>query len=107
MSSEYWKQVIGKGQQISSSTEDKNYDLYLIGDRVYFEWDDRVTRTHYHVMTDAPAISADTWNYVNLVVEGGLLRSMSTANRNPTVITSRTFQGITGLPIPPKSLKSS
>jgi len=71
MSSEYWKQVIGKGQQISSSTEDKNYDLYLIGDRVYFEWDDRVTGTHYHVMTDAPAISADTWNYVNLVVEGG------------------------------------
>jgi hypothetical protein len=71
MNSNYWKQVIGKGLQISSSKEDKNYDLYLIGDRIYFEWDDRVTGTHYHVMTDSTAVTAGSWQYVDLVVEGG------------------------------------
>ncbi|MDI9632801.1 MAG: LamG domain-containing protein [Methanolinea sp.] len=69
--SQYWKQVIGKGLQISSNKEDKNYDLYLIGDRIYFEWDDRVTGTHYHIMTDSTAVYGNTWQYVNLVVEGG------------------------------------
>lgn len=70
--SQYWKQVIGKGLQISQSREDKNYDLYLIGDRIYFEWDDRVDPAkHYHIMTDATAISSGSWQYVNLVVENG------------------------------------
>jgi len=72
LSSGYWKQVIGKGLQISSSREDKNYDLYLIGDRIYFEWDDREDPAkHYHIMTDATAITAGSWSYVDLVVDGG------------------------------------
>lgn len=74
LNSGYWKQVIGKGLQTSTGsgvTEDKNYDLYLIGDRVYFEWDDRVTNTHYHIMTDATAMTSGNWQYVNLVVEDG------------------------------------
>lgn len=66
-----WKQVIGKGLQISTNKEDKNYDLYLINNKVYFEWDDRVTGTHYHVMTNAPAVTGGSWQYVNLIVDGG------------------------------------
>ncbi|MBP7120471.1 MAG: LamG domain-containing protein [Methanolinea sp.] len=74
LSSSYWKQVIGKGLQTQSGggvTEDKNYDLYLIGDRVYFEWDDRITNTHYHIMTDGTAVTQGQWQYVNLIVEDG------------------------------------
>jgi len=69
-----WKQVIGKGLQTPSGSgviEDKNYDLYLINGKVYFEWDDRVTNTHYHIMTDNNVVTAGNWQYVNLVVEGG------------------------------------
>jgi hypothetical protein len=69
-----WKQVIGKGLQTVSGgsvTEDKNYDLYLIDRKVYFEWDDRETNIHYHVMTDNDIITANDWQYVNLVVEDG------------------------------------
>jgi len=69
-----WMQVLGKGLQTNQGgqiTEDKNYDLYLINGKVYFEWDDRVTNTHYHVMTDNVAVTANNWNYVDLVVEGG------------------------------------
>ena len=69
-----WKQVIGKGLQTQSGggvIEDKNYDLYLINKKIYFEWDDRITNTHYHVMTDNDVVTAGNWQYVNLVVEGG------------------------------------
>jgi len=69
-----WKQVIGKGLQTPSGggvVEDKNYDLYLIDRKVYFEWDDRVTNTHYHVMTDNNVVTAGNWQYIDLVVEDG------------------------------------
>ncbi|HOT02904.1 MAG TPA: LamG domain-containing protein [Methanolinea sp.] len=69
-----WKQVIGKGLQTPSGSgviEDKNYDLYLINRKVYFEWDDRVTNTHYHIMTNNDVVTAGNWQYVNLVIEGG------------------------------------
>ena len=69
-----WKQVIGKGLQTpvgGGVVEDKNYDLYLINQKVYFEWDDRVTNTHYHIMTDNNVVTANNWQYVNLIVEGG------------------------------------
>jgi hypothetical protein len=74
LNSAYWKQVIGKGLQTPSGggvIEDKNYDLYLIGDRIYFEWDDP-GGTHYNIMTDATAVSANNWQYVDLVVQNGV-----------------------------------
>ena len=70
-----WKQVIGKGLQTPSGggvIEDKNYDLYLINNQVYFEWDDRVTNTHYHIMTNGAAVTANNWQYVDLVVVNGV-----------------------------------
>lgn len=70
-----WKQVIGKGLQTSNGgiVEDKNYDLYLIDQKVYFEWEnvEGAGYTHYHIMTDDNRITADNWQYVNLVVEDG------------------------------------
>jgi hypothetical protein len=68
-----WKQLIGKGVQVSSSVEDKNYDLYLINKQLYFEWDDRVTNTHYHVMTNGDAVTTTAnWSYVTMVVNNGV-----------------------------------
>lgn len=64
------QQVIGKGTLSGSTQEDKNYDLYLVDRRLYFEWDDRVTNTHYHIMTDGNAVTSTTdWTYITMVVE--------------------------------------
>jgi len=67
-----WMQLIGKGIQTSSTQENKNYDVYLIGKRLYFEWDDRVTNQHYHVMTNSDAVTTTAdWSYINVVVDDG------------------------------------
>jgi hypothetical protein len=69
-----WKQVIGKGLQTpvpGGVQEDKNYDLYLINNQIYFEWDDP-GGTHYHIETDGAAVTANNWQYVDLVVENGV-----------------------------------
>jgi len=69
-----YHQVIGKGLQTRTGgtiAEDKNYDLYIINGEVYFEWDDRITNTHYHIETDSPVMTNNQWQYVNLIVEEG------------------------------------
>ncbi|MFA5295206.1 MAG: LamG-like jellyroll fold domain-containing protein [Methanoregulaceae archaeon] len=64
------QQVIGKGTLTGSTIEDKNYDMYLVDKKLYFEWDDKVTNTHYHIMTDGDAVTSTTeWSYITMVVE--------------------------------------
>jgi hypothetical protein len=64
------QQVIGKGTLTGSTNEDKNYDMYLVDKKLYFEWDDKVTNTHYHIMTDGDAVTSTTdWSYITMVVE--------------------------------------
>jgi hypothetical protein len=64
-------QIIGKGKQLDSSNEDKNYDLYTIdGGKVYFEWDDAVANTHYHIESNSDPVTANQWNYLTLTVSG-------------------------------------
>jgi len=64
-------QIIGKGIQYSSTNENKNYDMYQIsGGRLYFEWVDSATNTHYHIETQNSVLTTNNWAAVNLVIAG-------------------------------------
>jgi hypothetical protein len=67
-----WHQIIGKGS-LSGSTEDDNYQLFQIGNKLVFEWNDRVTNTHYQAITQNPVLSTN-WNYVTTSVSGGTIK---------------------------------
>lgn len=73
-SSSNWHQIIGKGVTVGVNNENDNYQLFQMGDRLYFEWNDAVTGTHYHAMTPTGIVQAGQWNNLNVVVESGQLR---------------------------------
>lgn len=80
-------QIIGKGKQINSNTEDKNYDLYTIdGGKIYFEWDDKVTNRHYHVETDGGSVASGRWNYIVVTASGNPRRLGVNVNGNTQAI---------------------
>jgi hypothetical protein len=67
-----WHQVLGKGS-ISGSTEDDNYQLFQIGNKLVFEWNDRVTNTHYQAITQN-AVLGENWNYVTASISNGQIQ---------------------------------
>lgn len=67
-----WHQILGKGS-ISGSTEDDNYQLFQIGNKLVFEWNDRVTNTHYQAITQNAVLGND-WNYVTASISGGAVK---------------------------------
>jgi hypothetical protein len=67
-----WHQIIGKGS-LSGSSEDDNYQLFQIGDKLVFEWNDRVTNTHYQAITRNPVLGT-SWNYVTTSISGGTIK---------------------------------
>jgi Concanavalin A-like lectin/glucanases superfamily len=78
-----WHQIIGKGS-LSGSTEDDNYQLFQIGNKLVFEWNDRVTNTHYQAITQNPVLSTN-WNYVTTSVSGGTIRIYNNGVEQPLV----------------------
>jgi hypothetical protein len=68
-----WHQIIGKGVTVGVNDENDNYQFFQMGDRLYFEWNDAVTGTHYHAMTPTGVLQAGEWNYLTVVVQGGHL----------------------------------
>ncbi len=70
-----YQQIMGKGYQLSSSLENKNYDTYIVNNgKLYFEWDDSVTNTHYHIITNDPVYQAGQWAYTALTIQDGTLK---------------------------------
>ena len=73
-----WHQLIGKGvtnyQGSSSSAEDDNYQVFQLGDRLLFEWNDANTHEHYQATTPPSTVQANQWNYLTVNVQGGQLR---------------------------------
>ncbi len=70
-----YQQIIGKGYQLSNSEENKNYDSYIVNNgRLYFEWDDSVANTHYHIITNDPVYQAGQWSYTAITIQDGTLR---------------------------------
>lgn len=78
-----WHQIIGKGS-LSGSTEDDNYQLFQIGDKLVFEWNDRVTNTHYQAITQNPVLSTN-WNYVTTSISGGSVKIYNNGVEQPLV----------------------
>ncbi|MDD1682214.1 MAG: LamG domain-containing protein [Methanoregula sp.] len=67
-----WHQILGKGS-ISGSTENDNYQLFQMGNKLVFEWNDRVTNTHYQAITQNPVLGTN-WNYVTASISGGTIK---------------------------------
>lgn len=72
-----WQQLIGKGVTnsagSSSSNENDNYQIFQLGNRLLFEWNDASTGTHYQAITTTTPVQANQWNYVTVTVSGGQL----------------------------------
>ena len=67
-----WHTIIGKGVLNGGSSEYDNYQLVQIGTKLYFEWNDAGTGTHYHIMTDTTPVQAGTNAYASLTVNAGV-----------------------------------
>jgi len=72
-----WQQLIGKGVTnsagSSSSNENDNYQIFQMGNRLLFEWNDASTGQHYQAITTTTPVQANQWNYVTATVSGGQL----------------------------------
>jgi FlaG/FlaF family flagellin (archaellin) len=68
-----WGQIIGKGSIDSSGTENDNYQLFQIGNKLVFEWNDVVTHTHYQAVTQNPVLNTN-WNYVTASIGSGSIK---------------------------------
>ena len=68
-----WHQIIGKGVTVGVNNENDNYQLFQMGNRLYFEWNDAITGTHYHAMTPTGIVQAGQWNNIDLVTQNGQL----------------------------------
>jgi len=68
-----WHQIIGKGEVYPNGTEIDNYQLFQIGNSLYFEWNDAVTGTHYHAETSAGTVTGAQWNQLDVTVSNGQL----------------------------------
>lgn len=77
-----WHQIIGKGSIDASNNEVDNYQLFQIGDKLVFEWNDAVTNTHYQAITSSPALNTD-WNYVTASVSNGQLKLYNNGIEQP------------------------
>ena len=66
-----YHEILGKG---SSGDLNDNYDLFIVNQRLWFEWTDKVDGQMYHIMTDNPVYdgSSPNWNYVTFNVDSGV-----------------------------------
>jgi FlaG/FlaF family flagellin (archaellin) len=65
-----WAQIIGKGSVPAAGTENDNYQIFQIGDKLVFEWNDKTSGVHYQAITKNPVLSTD-WNYVTTSIKNG------------------------------------
>lgn len=66
-----WGQIIGKGSIDSNGNENDNYQLFQMGDKLVFGWNDvNPPHTHYQAITQNPVLNTN-WNYVTVSISGG------------------------------------
>jgi hypothetical protein len=78
-----WHQIIGKGS-IDGSTENDNYQMFQIGDKLVFEWNDATSGNHYQAITTSPVLST-SWNYVTTSVSNGVVTIYNNGVAQPLV----------------------
>lgn len=99
----YWHTIIGKGILYPNSTENDNYQLVAIGNKLYFEWTG-TGGNHYHSQTDNAALTNGAWQYVTVNVQqngqpqmyvNGVLQSSTVYTGNVPNTGSSTGQTVT------------
>ncbi|HVP94561.1 MAG TPA: LamG domain-containing protein [Methanoregulaceae archaeon] len=101
-----WHQLIGKGvtnnQGSSSSNENDNYQVFQLGDRLLFEWNDASTGQHYQGITTTSPVQANQWNYLTVTVQNGQLSIYNNGVPQPLVYDNSNVPDVTsGLgPVP-------
>lgn len=69
-----WHQIVGKGQIDAANNEIDNYQLFQIGNKLVFEWNDRNNPSvHYQAITTDPQLTANAWKDISVTVTGGVL----------------------------------
>jgi hypothetical protein len=68
-----WHQVVGKGEIYPNGTEIDNYQLFQVGNKLLFEWNDKATGVHYQGITSTTPVTTN-WNDVTVTVENGDLK---------------------------------
>lgn len=65
-----YHEILGKG---SNGDVNDNYDMFIINQKLWFEWTDRNTGQMYHILTNNPVAwgSPPNWNYVTVNVDSG------------------------------------
>ena len=91
-----WHQIIGKGVTVGVNDETDNYQLFQMGDRLYFEWNDAVSGIHYHVMTPTGTgvVTAGQWDQINVVVQSGQLAIYSNGVSQPLTYYQSNVPGV-------------
>jgi hypothetical protein len=71
-----WHQIIGKGIIYPNNTEVDNYQIFQVGDKLLFEWNDKTTGIHYQaITTTSPApVVANNWNDVTVSITNGIVK---------------------------------
>jgi hypothetical protein len=81
-----YHQLVGKG---APGDTNENYDMFIINQRLYFEWTDRNPPNNvYHIMTDnaMPWGSPPSWNYVTMTIDAGQPKIYFAGNPIPVPI---------------------
>lgn len=72
-----WHQLVGKGETNSagstSADENDNYQIFQLGNKLLFEWNDASSTTHYQAYTNTMPVQANQWNFLAVTVQGGEL----------------------------------
>lgn len=80
-----WHQILGKGS-ITGGVENDNYQLFQMGNKLVFEWNDATNPAiHYQAVTDTGTISANSWNYVTVSVSGGTIQIYNNGVSQPLI----------------------
>ncbi|MDD3136512.1 MAG: hypothetical protein PHF64_08420 [Methanoregula sp.] len=81
-----WGQCLGKGSITGGSNENDNYQLFQFGNKLVFEWNDKVTGIHYQaITTSTPVLATPNWNYIATSISDGEVKIYSNGVEQPLV----------------------
>jgi hypothetical protein len=85
------RQIFGKGQNDAND----NYELFLIRQKIYFEWADKVTSQMYHAVTpDILSVGTNPWTYITVSVHNNALSIYRNGVSQPLTYYSGSTPGI-------------
>jgi hypothetical protein len=102
-----WHQIIGKGVTVGVNDENDNYQFFQMGDRLYFEWNDAITGTHYHAMTPTGIIQAGQWNNLDVVVQNGHIAIYDNGVSQPLSYYQSNVPGVNPIAAPTVNLQNN